>query len=325
VDRVTNGPIQIPEPEVLARGLRSIFRADSLAVLHRQPNVYSSTYASEIVTCRLPGGDERRLLCKYGAFDSRSGYGHRAGLSHEVLVHREVLAPLSLSSPTFYGAHTETSTGELWLVVGYLDGALHVSKTPGAMRLAARWIGEFHAANAARLGTSLPDWPVYDAAYYRGWAERTLAFARRRRQPMPWLNTLCARLDQASEVLLATRATVVHGEYYVHNILHRDGAIFPVDWESAALAPGEIDLASLTEAWDPRTVRECELEYQRARWPDGPPPEFEATLSAARLYWTFRWAGDPESWDTYRARVTSAEQLRLAAERLGLVGTRATS
>jgi hypothetical protein len=58
-------------------------------------------------------------------------------------------------------------------------------------------------------------------------------------------------------------------------------AIYPVDWESAAVAAGEIDLAALTEGWPPGFVEQCELEYQRARWPEGPPTGFERRLAAA--------------------------------------------
>jgi hypothetical protein len=316
--------VQAPELNALERGLSRVFECDraslpGVTVIRREANVYSSTYTSEILTCRLPNGTEHRLLCKYGAPASQSGHGHRGGLGYEGLVHRDVLSRASLTRPTFYGAHEEPSSGEVWLALEYLDEARHVSKTPDGMQLAARWIGQFHAANAARLVEgNLPRLAVYDAAYYLGWTHRTTEYARRLRRPMPWLTALCARFEEVIPLLQAAQATVIHGEYYVKNILQRGQAIYPVDWESAAIGPGEIDLASLAEGWGADVVNDCEREYRWARWPSGAPALFEDTLTAARLYWVFRWGGESECWDTYRRRLASAEQLRRAAALLGL-------
>jgi hypothetical protein len=92
--------------------------------------------------------------------------------------------------------------------------------------------------------------------------------------------------------------------------------IYPVDWESAAVAVGEIDLAALTEGWPQAFVQQCELEYQRARWPDGPSTCFERRLAAARLYLQFRWLGSETDRDPSLPRF---ERLRCEGERLGLI------
>jgi hypothetical protein len=57
---------------------------------------------------------------------------------------------------------------------------------------------------------------------------------------------------------------------------------------SAAIAVGEIDLASLTDGWREEIMRKCEVEYQQARYRDGPLEDFDRTLDAARLYFYFR-------------------------------------
>jgi thiamine kinase-like enzyme len=188
------------------------------------------------------------------------------------------------------------------------------------MGVAARWLGHFHAANAARLATTpIPFLNRYDAAYYRGWARRTSLFAGHLHQRFPWLAELCERSEEFVALLLAPPLTVIHGEYTPHNVLIRNGTIHPVDWESAALAAGEIDLATLTEAWPDETVQECETEYWRARWPPGAPPGAEQTLAAARLYVGFRWLGARPEWTTDERGLWRFALLRATGERLGLI------
>jgi thiamine kinase-like enzyme len=90
---------------------------------------------------------------------------------------------------------------------------------------------------------------------------------------------------------------VIHGEFYGKNLLLRRRQIRVVDWESSAVAAGEIDLAALTEGrWPARTVRRCEQAYRRARWPCGVPAGFGARLAAAKIYLNFRWLGERPEW-----------------------------
>ena len=110
--------------------------------------------------------------------------------------------------------------------------------------------------------------------------------------------------------------TVIHGEYYPQNILYRDGKIHPIDWESTAIAAGEIDLASLIEGWTEEIVRQCQIQYQQARWPAGAPGEFDRTLCTAQLYLHFRWLSDLPETTTNGWRF---EQLHSAGKRLGLI------
>jgi len=66
-----------------------------------------------------------------------------------------------------------------------------------------------------------------------------------------------------------------------------------VDWQSAAIAAGEVDLASLTHSRPRQMVQKCEREYCESRWPKGAPDDFEERLEAARVYMNLRWLGDP--------------------------------
>ena len=98
--------------------------------------------------------------------------------------------------------------------------------------------------------------------------------------------------EQASrrlDLLCASARTLIHGEFYPRNILLDDGRVYPVDWETASIGPGALDLASLIEGW-PKPVREdCERAYTKARWPSDVPADFTAELTAAHLYWQLVW------------------------------------
>jgi thiamine kinase-like enzyme len=74
-------------------------------------------------------------------------------------------------------------------------------------------------------------------------------------------------------------------------LVHK-GTIRPVDWESAAVAAGEIDLATILHWWKPDVVATCIAAYSYARWPEGPPAGFESRLAAARIYRGLRWLGE---------------------------------
>ncbi len=326
-DLVQESSSPFPDVDILTAGLTSVLRTcditcGHITVLSREPNIHGS-YPSEIVTCKVNARSVLRLFCKYGSEQNENGYVGKRGVPYETAVYRHVLQPLKSGTPRFYGAHADASTGETWLILECIDRSarLNLATEPeAAMGLAARWIGRFHAANEMRFSSaSLPFLITYDAEYYRGWVRRTLLFANHLHRRFPWLAPLCERAEEFVTALLAPRATVIHGEYYPRNILYGDGVVCPVDWESTAIAAGEIDLASLIEAWPEEIVRKCESEYQRARWPGGTPSDFEQRLKMAHLYIQLRWLGERPEWTTDGSSLPRFERLYSVGRRAGLV------
>src|SRR5881628_2918170 len=251
---------QLPETETLAAALASVVgakRRSSVTIVNRQPIVPFMTFPAEIVTCRLARGNELKLFCKYEAGRNHNAYGHRGGVAYEAEVHRRVLQPMRTTTPKYFGAWKDPVTADTWLVLAYLeDGRLlrdvHLDLSaelqPTEMGLAARWIGKFHAATAKKLANqALAFLNRYDAGYYLGWARRSCELAGKLHQKFPWLARLCQRAEEILTALFAAPPTVIHGEYYQNNILIRERIVCPSDWESAAIAAGEIDLAALTE------------------------------------------------------------------------------
>ena len=73
----------VPGHEVLSPALRAVVApgpgtARVTAVLGRQANAASSTFESEIVTCRLSDGREVKLLCKHERFQQSNPADHQA-------------------------------------------------------------------------------------------------------------------------------------------------------------------------------------------------------------------------------------------------------
>jgi hypothetical protein len=316
---------RLPDTRALGDGLGHVLCGgrDEVRVLDRTPAIWASTYPSEVVTCAVDGSAELKLYCKYMAGLRYDSFGHRGGVPYEVDVYRHVLGGLSVSVPRFYGSYVHPASGDVWLVLEFLDQSLRVAKGPQPESLvrAAGWLGQFHAATKSRASSPAVRFlSVYDTAYYLGWSDRTLRFADQAlRSTFPWLETLCARFSDCAAILVSSPQTIIHGEFYPHNILLSGGQIYPIDWESAAIGPGEIDLATLTEGWRPEHVQRCEVAYQLARWGGPARAEFRRRIAAARLYLCFRWMGDQPAWTLGAGNHEYFDRMRGAAGELGLL------
>jgi aminoglycoside phosphotransferase (APT) family kinase protein len=118
-----------------------------------------------------------------------------------------------------------------------------------------------------------------------------------------------ARIAALKSHLERYAPVLIHGEYCQSHILFRNEVSYPADWESATSAAGEVDLASLTEGWPAEIVRQCELEYQRVRWPEG----------LLGVYLHFRWLGDHQGSAAAEYHLWRFEELRSAGARLGVM------
>ena len=310
-----------PDLGTLTVGLNSVFQGlepgGQVTVLARDPNLRSGRRSpSEIVTVRLKDDSRRQLFCKYGGYDWHS---HGLwGAAYEVEVYRQVLASVDATTAKFYGAYTAAAPNNIWLILEYLDDyeQLKNAPQPEAMIETARWLARFHAATEELLSKgAIPFLRIHDVAYYRAWAERILEFTASQRSSFPWLPTLCRKWEELAESLLLPPTSIIHGDFYGSNVLMGRSVPFVVDWESAAAAVGEIDLAFQTEGWPEEIVKLCEAAYQKARWPENPPPEFSRRMQAARLYQQFRWLGDHPEWTSPRG----LQQLRALAVGLGVI------
>ena len=305
-------------------------RGRPVRVLKRSLPRFMSTFPNEIVTCQLPNGRKRRVFIKYGAGRNHDCFGHRGAIPYEAEVYRRVLQRLPDFRPKCLGAHTDPETGDTTLFLEYVDGSIRVSdiswkqstRQPRMMGQTARWLARFHRHHEWCLHDPSFSFLIrYDQQYYRRWAQRTFEFAQGLQSRFPWLADLEKSGDAWLAPLLTAAGTIIHGEFYSKTVLARGKELFMVDWESAAMAAGEIDLAALTDGrgWPAKLVRRCEGNYLRVRWPDGPPAGFQRTLAAARVYLHFRWLGDRPEWAVREKTFWRYDHLRAAAQRLQLI------
>jgi len=283
-------------------------------VIGRKDEATQSSFPCEIVVCEYQGR-RLQLFCKYSGTSAdpawHGAYGHRHGVVFEADVYERVLSPLKVSVPALRGIYRSESRKETWLVLEYLSGAMKLHKTPEFMTAAASWIGRFHALSQRHLsGIDYSFLPRYSRAYYRGWSNRARRYTNRAGLGGRWLDDVMSRYEDDIDVLLTGPEAVIHGEFYPANVLVRRRRIRPVDWETAAVACCEIDIASLTEGWSARVARDCERAYSQARWPEGAPRSFKRRLQAARAYMLMRWAGEPSHWTDDESRAYYTSQLR---------------
>ena len=260
------------------------------------------------------------MFCKYG---SDKYYDSRGNIDYESQVYRNILQPLHVSCPVFYGLHKHEKEHATWLFLEYIDRAFRLNKTEGADPIiqAARWIARFHVATETLLSTTSNDFlRSHDADFYLGVTRRTLLLTRHFHHRFAWLSTLCEGFDRMAALLLPNKPTVIHGEYYPKNILYQDRVIRPIDWQTAAIAAGEIDLASITDNWSREIVLECEREYQRTRWPDHVREDFHQILGAARLYLQLFYLGSHHEWIKVHGNMSSRfDRAKHEGEQLGLI------
>lgn len=280
-------------------------------------HAYASTFPMVVVTVELDGS-LRELLVKCSAGLSHDAFGHRGGVRREAEAYRNLLQRCPLSLPSYYGCHLDDERGEACLVIEFLPEAhrLHASVDPAAMPAAARWIGAFH-----RWAEQLDDlglWP-YDTPYYLGWFQRTRQYVTAAFGRSPWLDHLCHRVSRDGLELFAAVGTAIHGEYYPKNILVSSALVYPVDWESAAIAPGQVDLASLVQGWPIGVIEACQAAYVDARWDGRAPAGHERLTAEADLYLLARWLGDQPAWTADEQGRQRVGLLKAGAAQLGLI------
>lgn len=317
--RSGSGPL--PELEAVTRALVSVF-GEPVTILERAPHEFASSFPGEILRCRTRSAD-RTVLCKYEGGRRFPSFGHRGGPGYEATVYREVVRRLRLPALTFHGAYADAETGGTWLFLEYVAGAVRLGDEPRprpALRAAARWAGQFHRLDTPRLADGPPPrLKIYNGDYYARWAQRASDIADVGHRPPSWLRTLCERAEPVLRSMADLPSSMIHGEFTPKNLLIAGEDVIPVDWESAAVGVGAVDLAALIDNWPREVAHECEREYLRARWPDGPPADHPWILDLARLYWDLRWLGDRRELLARPRTIGRYESLHATGQRLGLV------
>jgi hypothetical protein len=99
------------------------------------------------------------------------GADYRESLAYEGLVYSQLLRPLRVSAPTFYGLYPGGDNYPAWLALEYADDGVWPQHTPSWEQntvAAARWIGDFQRKVDERYRGPAPAFPTRrDADFYR--------------------------------------------------------------------------------------------------------------------------------------------------------------
>ena len=281
----------LPDSQLLSEHLSKLFSAtaEPIEIISRSPFKGSSTFPAEIIYCKLHDGRALPLFGKYLAGLGPNNHGHRGGVEYEIKIYDEVLRNLPLSKAGYWGKCFFPESNETLLLMEYLEGTVSLKGNPDINHYlrAGAWIARLHYF----FENNVPSFvKVYDTDYYFIWTKRML------NEPSilaanPWLSDVIRYFQEHIAILTNAPQTLVHGEYYSKNILIRDEDVYPVDWESAAFAPGEIDLASIIEARKEEMVARIKESYIAARFKDDEydKADFEKRLMMTQLYLHFRF------------------------------------
>jgi hypothetical protein len=299
-----------PLAAVLSRHLGRPIR---VAAVERRRSDYSSSFALDELDVRLVDGTVLPLVLKdlsrpailEGARRARPAF--RYDPLREIRTYRDLLAPARLGTATYYGSVVCPESERYWL---FLDRVLGVRLSEvgefAAWEETARRLAAIHTAFADRADRLARDgWPHHDGEYYRLWADRAEQFARAADPPLApatarRLRRLVENYDRVVGRLLALPVTLIHGEFYPSNVLiePRDGPprVCPVDWETAAVGPGLIDLAALTAGGWADGQRRALISAYRESLPGGSGDEILTDLDHCRLHAAVQWAGWSTDW-----------------------------
>jgi len=262
--------------------------------------------------------------------------------AREILVYRTLLAGAGLGTATCYGSRLDAANDRYWLFLEKVDGVeLYQVGEIAAWQAAAAWLARLHAALRARAidRADAAHLRRYNRGGYICWMDRAREFLARGTVSKPRnagrIEWLASRFGRVVDRLLALPTTLVHGEFYASNVLvgqiaaNGDGPadasdgtairVCPIDWETAAIAPGPIDLAALTAGkWTDEQRHSLAAAYQEA-WltQGGVPVATPDVLECCRLFLAVQWMGWAADWAPPQEHANDwlAEALELA-ERL---------
>jgi hypothetical protein len=257
-----------------------------VAMFRRRTWEYHTSHPMQEIQVELTDGTTFDLLFKDLDTDRQLPEARRTRPAflynprREIDVYRDVLSRADLDTPAFHGAVIDDrrDSERYWLLIESVRGIPLWQCELDAWPAAARWLRTLHAQRFDNLPPSLLR---HDEAYYALWMERAARFR-------PEVRAIEKNYRRVIDRLTALPVTFIHGEFYPSNVLVQDGQrIRPVDWETAAVGPGLIDLAALVGGEVDEALRDT-LARESGADRDG--------LDFARLHLAVQWLGWSDTW-----------------------------
>ena len=289
---------------------------------YRRFSDYYSSYVMEELDLVLDDGRELQLIFKNlsrdgmleGAIRTKPYFLYNP--MREIESYRSLFPAHQIGTAKFYGAHIEQATEQYWLFIERVPGTLLWQFGEDKVwRHVAAWLGKVHRGFAAEAQQSgrpeLAHLNVYDEHYYWQWMSRARAFVERTvcgddNHRLCNIEYLADRFDQLVDRLMQMPVTVIHGEFYPSNVLvqvrPQPERVCPVDWETAAIGPGLMDLSALTSgSWTEEQRLRMAMNYYHANKPEGEQQQsaesFLVDLDFCNLFMAIQWLGWSPDWE----------------------------
>ena len=285
--------------------------------IERRLNDYHSSFAIEEITVLFAGGKRLPLILKNLSPDALLEYARqiRPHFSYrsdrEIVVYRDILAGAGLGTPMCYGALHDAERRRYWLLLEKVAG-YPLAKTGefAAWCEAARWLADLHCrfADVADHQDIAAKLLEYNEDFFHAWIDRAELFCSLRARTAgsrPPIRRLADQCRRAVRKICDLPQTFIHGEFYASNILiGRCGdrtRICPIDWETAAIGPGLLDVAALVAGqWTADERTELALAYfdalRRPMNPYSNYDDFAQALRCCRLFLAIKWLGWSSDW-----------------------------
>ena len=310
----------------------------SVVRLSRRPWEYASSAPLELVVAVTNDCREYSLVLKHLGPRHVTAQVRRVKPAfvvdprREIEIYRRLLAPSGIGA-TLVGSKIDPATDSYWLLLEYVPGCrLFEVGDDAAWTATAHWLGAFHD-RVARLDTAALRQPARliecDRASYRLWIDRALRFfaaegPSRSRHDGTALRWLAERYDHVIDRLLSLPLTVVHGEFYPSNVIITgapDGVRpCPIDWETASIGPGVLDLAALMAGeWSEPDRRAMTAAYIAGSGAQIGLDDLSGAVQYAHIHVAVQWLGwfgrrrapDIQARDWLGDAIECAERLRL--------------
>jgi Phosphotransferase enzyme family len=211
-----------------------------------------SSYASDIVTMSLDGGEQFSVFVKYFGWSRYYKQEPARQAEREIRVYRDMIGGSDLGTAEYCGALCDKARGRYWLFLEHVTGAPLAGREFECWIDAAAWLGRLHGYFADHRERFQGDhWLLkHDGNFFQSTAQRALAAVA------PISTALADRLVEllrvyasCVEAMASQPATLVHGAFKPRHVLVDDGSaprrLCPIDWELAAIGSNLYDLAFL--------------------------------------------------------------------------------
>jgi Ser/Thr protein kinase RdoA (MazF antagonist) len=278
---------------------------------------YHSSFAIEALDAELNDGSELSLIFKdlsprallEEARCVRPNEFYRPG--REIIVYREILNLAGLGTPNCYGSLMDQEADRYWLLLEKV--AANELYTIGDLSIwchVARWLARMHSqfSESPNIRRSSQALLSYDSHFFNACLKRAESQVERRAAECKInpsrVNNLWTQYRKAVSRICSLPRTLIHGEFYPSNILvsrqDSDYRVCAVDWETAGIGAGLLDLAALVSG---KWTEQQRQDLARAYFEELENPQmlndverFTGDLLICRLHIAVAWLGWSPDW-----------------------------